>query len=68
MQRKPDTGFLSELVAPERRALENNGITTLAQLSEFSEAEVLQFHGFGKSSLPKLKASLTEAGLAFKNK
>jgi DNA-directed RNA polymerase alpha subunit len=66
-ERKPENGFLSQLSAPARRALENNGITTLQQLSKFSEKEILQFHGIGPSSLPKLKAALEEEGLSFKN-
>lgn len=65
-ERKPEEGFLSLLAAPARRALENNGITTLKQLSEFTEKEILQFHGMGKSSIPKLKQALKEGQLAFK--
>ncbi|MED3727716.1 RNA polymerase alpha subunit C-terminal domain-containing protein [Priestia filamentosa] len=65
-ERKPADGFLSQLSAPARRALENNGITTLQQLSKFSEKEFLQFHGIGPASLPKLKAALKEEGLSFK--
>jgi hypothetical protein len=45
--RKPKEGFLSLLVAPARRALENEGITSLKKLSNYSEAEVLSFHGMG---------------------
>jgi DNA-directed RNA polymerase alpha subunit len=66
-ERKPDNRFLSQLSAPARRALENNEITSLQQLSKFSEKEILQFHGMGPSSLPKLKAALKEGGLSFKN-
>jgi len=66
-ERKPANGFLSQLSAPARRALENNGITILQQLSKFSEKEILQFHGIGPASLPKLKAALKEEGLSFKN-
>lgn len=62
----PKEVFLSLLSAPARRALENKGITTLKQLSQFSEQELLQLHGFGKSSLPKLQAALAEKGLTFK--
>lgn len=65
-EKKPDDGFLSVMSAPARRALENNGITTLQQLAACSEKELLQFHGFGKSSLPKLRAALEENGLTFK--
>jgi hypothetical protein len=61
--KKPEDGFMSQLAAPARRALENNGIFTLEQLSDFSEKEVLAFHGMGKSSIPKLLKSLLEKGL-----
>ena len=65
-ERKPDNGFLSLLSAPARRALENNGITSLQQLSTFSEKEILQFHGMGPASLPKLRNTLQTNGLSFK--
>ncbi|WP_082341647.1 RNA polymerase alpha subunit C-terminal domain-containing protein [Paenibacillus solani] len=64
---KPDNGFLSLLSAPARRALEHNGITTLQTLSKYSEKEILQFHGMGPASLPKLRTALEEIGLTFKN-
>lgn len=66
--RKPENGFLSLLSAPARRALENNGITSLQQLSNFSENEILQFHGMGPGSLPKLRTALQTNGLSFKPK
>ncbi|GED70886.1 hypothetical protein BRE01_45880 [Brevibacillus reuszeri] len=66
-ERKPGSGFLSLLSAPARRALEHNGIITLEQLSTYSEKEILQYHGMGPASLPKLRAVLQEAGLSFKN-
>jgi len=65
--RKPDAGLLSQLSAPARRALENNGITTVEKLSEFSEKEILGFHGMGKASLPKLRSALENEGLSFRN-
>jgi hypothetical protein len=64
-KRKPEMGFLSLLSAPARRALENNGITSLQQLSTFSEKEILQFHGMGPASLPKLRKALENEGLTF---
>jgi len=67
-ERKPKEGFLSLLASPARRALENNGITNLQHLSKYSEAEVLKFHGMGKSSIPKLREALAQEGLTFKNK
>ncbi|MFC5591985.1 RNA polymerase alpha subunit C-terminal domain-containing protein [Sporosarcina soli] len=65
-ERKPADGFLSNLSAPARRALESNGITTLEQLSNYSEKEILTFHGMGPASLPKLRAALEEEGLSFR--
>jgi len=64
--RKPESGFLALLSAPARRALEHNGITSLQKLSEYSEKEILQIHGMGPASLPKLRAALAEEGLSFK--
>ncbi|WP_428911752.1 RNA polymerase alpha subunit C-terminal domain-containing protein [Niallia sp. Krafla_26] len=66
-ERKPENGFLSLLSAPARRALENNGIKSLEELSKYSEKEILQFHGMGPASLPKLRSALIEKGLSFKN-
>jgi len=66
-ERKPDSGFLARLSAPARRALETKGITSLQQLSQFSEKDILKYHGMGPASLPKLKAALEEEGLSFKN-
>ncbi|TWD98665.1 RNA polymerase alpha subunit [Neobacillus bataviensis] len=67
-ERKPAEGFLSLLSAPARRALENNGITTLQQLANQSENEILQFHGMGPSSIPKLRTALEANGLSFRAK
>ena len=66
-ERKPSSGFLSLLSAPARRALENNGITSLNELSKLSEKEILEFHGMGPASLPKLRSALKENGLSFRN-
>lgn len=63
---KPTTGFLAELSAPARRALENKGITTLQQLAACSKKEILAWHGMGPASIPKLSNALHKAGLAFK--
>lgn len=63
---KEKDSFLSDLAAPARRALENNRITTLEQLSNYSEKEILSFHGIGKTTLPKLKQFLEAKGLSFK--
>lgn len=65
--RKPKDHFLSLLAAPARRALENNGIKTIKNLSDYTEKEVLALHGMGKSSIPKLQKLLNENGLSFKS-
>ncbi|MCZ7604120.1 MAG: RNA polymerase alpha subunit C-terminal domain-containing protein [Melioribacteraceae bacterium] len=65
-ERKQKEGFLSLLSAPARRALENKGITTLRKLSRYTENEILNLHGMGPSSIPKLKKTLNENGLSFK--
>ncbi len=62
---QPKDHFLSILSAPARRAIENNGITTLEQLSKYSKKEVLKFHGMGKSSIPKLEKLLSEQNMTF---
>ena len=67
-ERKATAGAFSGLSAPARRALENNGITTLPQLATYSEAEILKFHGMGPGSLPKLRELLKQQGLSFKTK
>ena len=67
-ERKPESGFLSLLSAPARRALQNAGISTLKQLSKKSEKEILQLHGMGPASMPILKVALEEVGLCFKNR
>lgn len=66
-ERKPESGFLSKLSAPARRALTYQGITSIQQLSSFSEKEILKLHGIGPASLPTLRASLEKNGLSFKN-
>jgi len=64
--RKPKDHFLSAVGAPARRALENNGITSLDQLCQFTEKQVLSFHGMGKSTIVKMKALMAARGLTFK--
>jgi predicted RecB family nuclease len=63
--RKQSDGFFAGLGAPARRALENAGIATVAQLSEKSKKEILKLHGMGPSSIPKLEEKLKAACLDF---
>ncbi len=62
-----EKNFLSLLSTPARRALENNGIKTLQQLSKHSEAGMMKLHGVGKTAIPILQKALKEKGFAFKN-
>ena len=64
--KKPSEGFLSKIGAPARRALERERIDTLIKLSKISEKDLLQLHGVGPSTLPKLRIALKEKGLSFK--
>ena len=66
-EKKAGLGFLSLISAPARRALENQGIKNISQLSKYTEKELLQFHGLGPSTLPKLRKALSEEGLSFKS-
>ena len=66
-ERGPDEKSFSALSAPARRALENAGIKTCADLAKRTESEIMALHGMGPSSLPKLKAVLKSKGLKFSN-
>lgn len=57
---------MAGLSAPARRALEQAGIQSVKDLARHSEKEILQLHGMGPSSLPKLKEALKKQGLTFK--
>jgi len=61
-----DDNFMLSLGAPARRALKNKGIDSLKKLSQFTEKEILQLHGMGKTTIPKLKDALKGEGLSFK--
>ena len=54
-----------KLAKPAQRALSNAGITSLRQLSEFSEQEISALHGIGQDALRKIREALRENGLSF---
>ncbi len=66
LEKKPKDGFLSKLSAPAVRALIGLGITDEAQLSKYSESEILALHGMGPSSIPKLRSALSSKGMSFR--
>ena len=57
--------FMQVLAAPARRALEREGLTTLAKLARRSEADVAALHGMGPNAVGKLRALLKKEGLGF---
>lgn len=63
---KPTSGFMLGLSAPARRALLNAGIISVELLSKSSVAELLELHGIGPSSIPKLREVLQKNNLDFK--
>jgi len=65
--KKPEQSF-SSVVAPARRALENAGIKTPEQLAKYTVTQLLELHGMGPSSIPKLRNVLKSKGLSFKRK
>lgn len=65
-ERKPSSDFLVTIGAPARRALEREGIDSLLKLSKYTEQELLDFHGMGPGSIPKLRNALKEKGLSFR--
>ena len=60
-----DQDDLPRLAAPARRALSGAGITSLVQLAEVSEADLLQLHGIGPNAIQALRLALQEKGLSF---
>jgi hypothetical protein len=62
-----DATDLPKLAAPARRALLAAGYTRLGQLTEISEAEVMELHGMGPNALRTLRTALEERGLSFRD-
>ncbi|MBC7874841.1 MAG: DNA-binding protein [Ferruginibacter sp.] len=58
-----------KLASPARRALAAAGITTLKQLSRYSEKEIAALHGIGQNAVAEIKQALIKNKLSFlKNK
>ncbi|WP_228412784.1 DNA-directed RNA polymerase subunit alpha C-terminal domain-containing protein [Chryseobacterium sp. G0162] len=63
----PEEDFLLGVIAvPARRALKKEKIDSLEKLSDYSEKEILQLHGFGKNAMMKLKDYMKENQMCFK--
>ena len=57
---------LPKLAAPARRALLAAGYTSLTDLTEVSESEVMKLHGMGPNAMRALRKALEERGLSFR--
>lgn len=57
---------LPKLASPAQRALAGAGITHLDQLTQISEAELLQLHGIGPNAIKSLRQALADKGLTFR--
>ncbi|MNP65181.1 hypothetical protein D3C76_1607520 [compost metagenome] len=57
-----------KLAKPALRALNKLGITTLEQVSNFSENEIKNLHGIGPNALEQLRNALELKGLTFSKK
>lgn len=59
--------FLKGIIAmPARRALQKEKIDSLEKLSNYSEDELMQLHGFGKTTISKLKMYLKDNNTSLK--
>jgi hypothetical protein len=59
-------GNLPKTSAPAQRALESVGITTLKQLTDITEAELLMLHGMGQKAIRILREELKAKGWSFR--
>jgi len=63
-----ENDFLKGIIAmPARRALGKEKIDSLEKLSDYSEKEIMQMHGFGKNAMGKLKNYMKENNVSFKD-
>lgn len=61
----PGNDLPKGLGVPADRALQQARITSLQQLSRYSEREVRDFPGIGPTALAKLRVALARKGLEF---
>jgi ERCC4-type nuclease len=55
----------ANLGKPAQRALDGAGITSLEQVTELNEAELMKLHGMGPKAMDQLRVALKEQGLSF---
>ena len=61
-----DPTDLPKLAAPARRALLAAGYTSLEDLTQVSEADIMNLHGMGPNAMRALREALKERGLSFR--
>lgn len=55
----------ARLSAPAQRALAGAGITTLDDLTRYTEKEILNLHGMGPKTMSQLWEALADKGMSF---
>ena len=58
---------IPRISAPALRALNNNGIFTLHELSKRTKNEIAKFHGMGPKALLVLEDAMSKSGRKFKS-
>lgn len=58
---------LPKISKPAQRALDSINVKTLEDVARYSEAELLELHGFGPKGIRILREAMDEHGLKFKN-
>lgn len=62
-----DSAF-PKIGAPAFRAIHSIGISTIEDLTKYTEQQLLDLHGFGPKALRLLKVELQKKGLSFAKK
>jgi DNA-directed RNA polymerase alpha subunit len=65
MPATPHFDLPTDLSAPAYRALTDANITTLKQLSKYTEEDIRALHGIGATAIVKLNRALQEKNLTF---
>ncbi|MBC8047361.1 MAG: DNA-binding protein [Fimbriimonadaceae bacterium] len=66
--KKANDNLPVKLAKPAQRALTNEGIKTLKQLSKLTEEELAKLHGIGPNALEQIRKAFAEKGLTFNKK
>ncbi|MDM5317123.1 helix-hairpin-helix domain-containing protein [Fictibacillus sp. b24] len=61
-----NTNLPNKLAKPAQRALASAGISTIEQLTSWTETELMKLHGMGPKAMGQLLDALKEKGLSFK--